>query len=132
MFSLNFYVPFSEILFTNPIGVTHPCGIRDPLLQDGSEVLSEHQPLLSPIGVTHPCDVWDPLFRGSNKGSMLHSSGRLSTSPPFLLSSILVRRKHTGAALSGPSYLSKRATYPCVRSRTHISPRQHETNLYGI
>ncbi|KAL9403032.1 hypothetical protein Peur_000004 [Populus x canadensis] len=82
---IEIYMALKGILSTDPIGVTHPCGIRGPLLQDGSGVLT-----------------------------------------------FLVGSKSTGATLSGSSYLSKQATYPCVRSGTHISPGQHGTSLYGI
>ncbi|KAJ6959011.1 hypothetical protein NC653_037329 [Populus alba x Populus x berolinensis] len=59
--------------------VTHLCGNQGRVLQDSSEVQSEHQPLLSSIAVKHPCGVWDPLLQGNNRGSMLHFLGQLST-----------------------------------------------------
>ena len=51
---------------------------------------------------------------------------------PFFCLTFSVGSKSIGAALSGPLYLSKQATYPCVRFGTHISPEQQETSLYGI
>jgi hypothetical protein len=41
---------------------------------------------------------------------------------PFFCLTFSVGSKSTGTALSNPSYLSKQATYPYVRSWTHISP----------
>ena len=131
MCSYLIYVLLSGIL-TDPIRVTHLCGIWGPLLQDSNEVLREHQSLLSPIGVAHPCGVWDPLFRGNSMGSMLHFSRRLSTPISSFCLAFLVRSKSIEATLSGPSCLSKRAIYLYVWPEIHISSRQHETNLYGI